>query len=147
MDPLTWISNGNVVLGFMLTLSAAIAGLASWFWNRVSKRVEAATTSAGSAAAKPAISLTAKVTEIERDVNDIAGDMDGVKVEIHALSNRVHEVERGMETVARQSDVAALNAEVKQMSGTLGAEVRILSGIMHTFREAALRGNDRGDGK
>lgn len=143
-EVIEWANNGKVLLGFMVALVTAIAGVATWFWNRVSSRVKSETSSALALANAPAREVAKRVTEIESEVSGISDEVHSVKRDIKDLSGRVQNVERSMETVARQSDLAALNAELKLLTGTVTAELRALSGTIHSFREAALRSSSRG---
>lgn len=135
--------NANAIITVIISLFALLSGMILWF----DKRQKAFAEGAVKNATGKSDLLAAKVDEIEEDLGGLASAVGEVKKDLNMLGDRVHAVERSMETVARQSDVASLNAEVKHLSGGVTAELRVLSGMMHSFRESAYRASEKGTPK
>ncbi|GIT85423.1 hypothetical protein [Roseobacter sp. OBYS 0001] len=146
MDEATWVDalrSVEMVVGLILTFFGVSSGIIFW----AHKRMKSVATDAVEKASGTSRHIASQVTEIERDVEHIGDELQLVKNDVHSLSRRVGGVERSMETVARQSDLARLQVEVAGLAGSVTAELRILSGILHTFRESALRASDEGKSK
>lgn len=133
------LNNANVIIGVMIGAFTVISGAIVW----LDRRQKGFARVAVSEAARASDGLALKVDHLENDLGSVAKDVVLVKKDVAALAGRVHGVEKSMETVARQSDLASLNAEVKHLSGSVTAELRVLSGMMHSFRESAYRAAEK----
>lgn len=136
------LEDARVVIALILTIFGAFSGMVVW----IDRRQKAAAKFAVSEASGQSTMLTLKVNELENDVGAIAEDVKTIKSDFREMGQRVNLVERSLETVARQSDIASVNAELKHLSGGVTAELRVLSGMMHSFRESALRAAEKGKG-
>ncbi|WP_375227521.1 hypothetical protein [Roseobacter sp. S98] len=135
------LQNANVIIALMIGLFTIISAVILWF----DRRQKAFATAAAEKAAKTSDDLAGKVKTMDEDLAGVADDVGSLRKDISSLSSRVHGVERSMETVARQSDLSALNVELKQLTGTVTAEIRVLSNMMHSFHVSALRAAERKD--
>ena len=143
MFDIQWFENAGTIIGVILMVFSAFTGLIVWFDKRLKKAADGAISEASGHSKV----LERKVLDIEGDVRRLAGSVEGVQRNVHSLDGRVHEVERSLETVARHKDVSALNAELKQLGGSMTTQLTMLTGMMHSFRESALRSAEKGSGK
>ncbi|MBW4708641.1 hypothetical protein KX928_12685 [Roseobacter sp. YSTF-M11] len=137
------LQNVNVVIGVIIGAFTVLSGVIFW----VERRQKSFAKSAVREASKASDGLAVKVDHLEEDVGAVAKDVVAVKRDLTALSSRVHGVEKSMETVARQSALADLKTEVAHLGGSVTAELRVLSGLMHSFRESAYRAAEKRTGK
>lgn len=124
MEWIDWVLTGDKLLGVILGLIALLAGVARWFWKRVSSHVSVGV----SGLQKGHEAILGRLDAVEADITVVRQDQQN-------LGKRVFGVERSLETVARQADVAALTAELRGVVG----ELKQLSGMTHSLRESAYR--------
>lgn len=137
------VEDARVVTGFIVMLFGAAGSAIYW----LDKRNKHAAVSAVQGTASKVKLIEQKVEGVDEDVKGVALEVRQVKRDIATLDGRMNSVEKSLETVARQRDIADLNSELKHFSGGVTAELRILSGMMHSFRESALRSAEKGNGK
>ncbi|MEM7667735.1 MAG: hypothetical protein AAF317_01115 [Pseudomonadota bacterium] len=135
------LKDANVVIGLLIGLFTIVSAMIVWF----DRRQKAFASKAVEKAEKTSADLAAKVDLMEDDLGAVAQDISSVKSDVRKLFGRMHGVEKSMQTVAQQADLAGLNAEVKQLTGTVMAEIRVLSNMMHSFHVSALRAAERKD--
>jgi len=135
-----WASDAQVVIGLITVLFGALSGAVVWLEKRQVKLANSAVTKA---TGRTDI-LAHKVGELEDELGKVSEDVRDVRTEVRSLDGRVHGIEKSMETVARQADVAKINKELASLNGTVTAELRALFGMMHSFRESALRSGNKG---
>lgn len=126
---LSWISFGQMLLGFLVAIITAIVGLQKWFWGRVSTSVSNSMSS-----------LVSGHEGIEKRLKTVEGSMGVVKQDIETMRGRMGKMETRIEGLATKADLHELAVQVARF----GAGVEAQANMTRMLYEAAQRAEKSG---
>jgi predicted nucleic acid-binding Zn-ribbon protein len=139
MSWLETLKQAELVLGFVLALVSS--GAAAILWGN--RRIKAISRSVTAAAVEPLGENTRRLDDVEGEVEQVMQRVTELRADVGGLTDRIQGVEALMQTVAQQRDLAALSQDLGELRGAITAEMRMVSGQMHTLYEAALRASQQ----
>lgn len=120
MDFSSFLTTTNTLVGLIIVVVSAGAGVIGWLYRRVGK-----------------IAREANPVDLDtsRRVQALALKVDEIEQEQGTICGRVGEIEKRLETVATQKDIRLFG---ERLAG-LEARVQQANGMLHTLYEAAIQ--------